>query len=91
MQDALREGVCTLHDAISVRDDIMMYLVHKGIEPLLAFKTMESTRKGKGLKLEVVEQLKAGGVPDWYIEACQKIKYSNFAHGKHPVCLDKSA
>lgn len=75
MQDALREGVCTLHDAISVRDDIMMYLVHKGIEPLLAFKTMESTRKGKGLKLEVVEQLKAGGVPDWYIEACQKIKY----------------
>ena len=75
MQDALREGVCTLHDAISVRDDIMMYLIHKGIEPLLAFKTMESTRKGKGLKLEVVEQLKAGGVPDWYIEACQKIKY----------------
>lgn len=75
MQDALREGVCTLHDSISVRDDIMMYLIHKGIEPLLAFKTMENTRKGKGLKLEVVEQLKAGGVPDWYIEACQKIKY----------------
>ncbi len=75
MQDAIRDGVCTLHDAISVRDDIMMYLIHKGIEPLLAFKTMESTRKGKGLKPEVVEQLKAGGVPDWYIEACQKIKY----------------
>ena len=75
MQDALREGVCTLHDAISVRDDIMMYLVHKGIEPLLAFKTMESTRKGKGLKPDVVEQLKASGVPEWYIEACQKVKY----------------
>ena len=75
MQDALREGVCTLHDAISVRDDIMMYLIHKGIEPLLSFKTMESTRKGKGLKPDVVEQLKAGGVPEWYIEACQKVKY----------------
>lgn len=75
MQDALRDGVCTLHDAISVREDIMMYLIHKGIEPLLAFKTMESTRKGKGLKPDVVEQLKAGGIPDWYIEACQKIKY----------------
>ena len=75
MQDALREGVCTLHDAISVRDDIMMYLLHKGIEPLLAFKTMENTRKGKGLKPEVVEELKASGVPEWYIEACQKVKY----------------
>lgn len=75
MQDALREGICTLHDAISMRDDIMMYLIHKGIEPLLAFKTMENTRKGKGLKPDVVEQLKAGGVPEWYIEACQKVKY----------------
>ena len=75
MQDALRDGVCTLHDAISVRDDIMMYLIHKGIEPSIAFKAMECTRKGKGLKPDVVEQLKTSGVPEWYIEACQKVKY----------------
>ena len=75
MQDALLDGVCTLHDAISARDDIMMYLIHKGIEPLLAFKTMENTRKGKGLKPDVAEQLKASGVPEWYIEACQNVRY----------------
>lgn len=74
-QELIRGGICTLRDAISARDDIMMYLIHKGIEPLLAFNTMEQVRKGKGIKPEVVEKLKAGGVPDWYIGACQKIKY----------------
>ena len=53
----------------------MMYLIHKGIDPLLAFNTMEQVRKGKGIKPDVVEKLKAGGIPDWYIGACQKIKY----------------
>ena len=75
MQDALRDGVCTLHDAISARDDIMMFLIHKGIEPLLSYKTMERVRKGLDIKPDVVETLKTGGVPDWYIEACQKVKY----------------
>ena len=74
-QDLIREGTCTLHDAISARDDIMMYLIHKGIDPLLSFKTMESVRKGKGIKPDVVEKLKEGGVPEWYVESCQKIKY----------------
>lgn len=74
-QTLIRGGICTLHDAISARDDIMMYLIHKGIDPLLSFKTMESVRKGKGIKPDVVEKLKAGGVPDWYIDSCQKIKY----------------
>ena len=74
-QDLIRGGTCTLHDAISARDDIMMYLIHKGIDPLLSFKTMESVRKGKGIKPDVVEQLRAGGIPEWYIESCQKIKY----------------
>ena len=53
----------------------MMYLIHKGIDPLLSFKTMESVRKGKGIKPDVVEKLRAGKVPEWYIESCQKIKY----------------
>ena len=74
-QELIRAGTCTLRDAISARDDIMMYLIHKGIDPLLAFNTMEQVRKGKGIKPDVVEKLKAGGIPDWYIGACQKIKY----------------
>ena len=74
-QELIRQGTSTLSDAISARDDIMMYLIHKGIEPLLAFKTMENVRKGRGIKEDVVATLKKGGIPDWYIESCQKIKY----------------
>ena len=74
-QDLIRAGTCTLHDAISARDDIMMYLIHKGVDPLLSFKTMESVRKGKGIKPDVVEKLREAKVPEWYIESCQKIKY----------------
>ena len=74
-QDLIRAGTCTLKDAISARDDIMMYLIHHGIDPLLSFKTMEGVRKGKGIKPEVVENLRENKVPEWYIESCQKIKY----------------
>ena len=74
-QDLIRGGQCTIKNAISARDDIMMYLAHNGIEPLLAFKTMENVRKGKGIAPEVVEVLRKGGIPEWFIESCQKIKY----------------
>ena len=74
-QDLIRSGQCTLREAISARDDIMMYLIHSGIDPLLSFQTMESVRKGKGIKEETVKILREGGIPEWYIEACQKIKY----------------
>ena len=74
-QDLIRAGQCTLRDAISARDDIMMYLIHNGIDPLLSFKTMEAVRKGRGIKPDVVEILRKGGIPEWYIESCQKIKY----------------
>ena len=74
-QDLIKSGICTLKDAISARDDIMMYLIHHGVDPLLSFKTMEGVRKGKGIKSEVVEDLKKHEVPDWYIDSCQKIKY----------------
>ena len=74
-QDLIRKKICTLKDAISARDDIMMYLIHHGVDRLLSFKTMEGVRKGRGIKPDVVETLKASGVPDWYIESCQKIKY----------------
>lgn len=74
-QDLIKSGQCTLKDAISARDDIMMYLIHNGIDPLLSFKTMENVRKGKGIADDVVAKLKDGGIPEWYIDSCQKIKY----------------
>lgn len=74
-QDLIRQGTCTLKNAISARDDIMMYLIHHGVDALKSFKTMEGVRKGRGIKPDVVEDLKAHDVPDWYIDSCQKIKY----------------
>ena len=74
-QELIRKKICTLKDAISARDDIMMYLIHHGVDRLMSFKTMESVRKGKGIAPDVVEELKRHDVPDWYIESCQKIKY----------------
>ena len=74
-QELIRGGTCTLKDAISARDDIMMYLIHNGVDPLLSFKTMENVRKGKGIAPEVVETLRKEKIPEWYIESCQKIKY----------------
>lgn len=74
-QELIRGGQCTIKNAISARDDIMMYLIHHGIDPLLSFKTMEKVRKGKGISDDVVETLRSGGIPEWYIQSCQKIKY----------------
>lgn len=74
-QDLIKNGVAKLSEAISARDDIMVYLIHKGLEPGRAFKIMESVRKGKGVKPEDAEDMRKHNVPEWYIESCQKIKY----------------
>lgn len=74
-QDLVRDGVVTLKDVISTRDDIMNYLIFKGLKPKLSFKIMEKVRKGKGLTPEDEEEMKEHDVPPWYIESCQKIKY----------------
>lgn len=74
-QELVRNGTCELKDVIGCRDDIMVYLMHKGLEPSLAFKIMESVRKGKGLTPEMEEEMKANNVPDWYIWSCKQIKY----------------
>ncbi|HET7629094.1 MAG TPA: PolC-type DNA polymerase III [Bacillales bacterium] len=73
--DLIADGTCELKDVIGCRDDIMVYLMYKGLEPSLAFKIMEFVRKGRGLQDEWIEAMKANGVPDWYIESCKKIKY----------------
>ncbi|QNB45728.1 PolC-type DNA polymerase III [Thermanaerosceptrum fracticalcis] len=74
-QDLIKSGIAKVSEVISARDDIMTYLIYKGVEPSKAFKIMEGVRKGKGVKPEDVEVMKSQKVPDWYIESCQKIKY----------------
>jgi len=74
-QELINDGICELPDVIGCRDDIMVDLMHKGLEPSLAFQIMEYVRKGRGLKDEWIEEMKKHDVPDWYIESCKKIKY----------------
>ncbi|MBR4514065.1 MAG: PolC-type DNA polymerase III [Lachnospiraceae bacterium] len=78
----IKEGTCLLADAICTRDDIMTYLIYKGLEPGTAFKIMENVRKGnvargkcKEAWEEWVKDMKAHDVPDWYIWSCNKIQY----------------
>ncbi len=74
-QDYIRQGIATMREVISTRDDIMNYLILKGIENETSFKIMEDVRKNRPLKPEQLEIMKAHGVPDWYIDSCIKIKY----------------
>ena len=79
-QSLIEEGTVTLNEAICCRDDIMIYLIKKGVPPNPAFKIMETVRKGKALKdkekwAEYVALMKENNVPDWYIKSCEKIKY----------------
>lgn len=71
----IKEGYTTLSQCISTRDDIMVYLIHKGLPPKTAFSIMEKVRKGKGLTPEHEEIMTEYKVPEWYIESCKKIKY----------------
>lgn len=74
-QDLIKDGVCELKDTICTRDDIMTYLIDKGVEPKTAFFIMEKVRKGKGLTPDDVTVMKNQNVPQWYIDSCNKIKY----------------
>ncbi|MCD8222241.1 MAG: PolC-type DNA polymerase III [Clostridiales bacterium] len=74
-KDLILSGQATIQTAICCRDDIMVYLIQMGLEEGLSFTIMESVRKGKGLKPEWIEEMKAHDVPQWYIDSCLKIKY----------------
>lgn len=74
-QTLIQEGKAVISTAICTRDDIMTYLISKGVESELSFKIMESVRKGKGLIPEWEKVMTEHGVPEWYLWSCKKIKY----------------
>lgn len=79
-KDLIDQGIVTLSEAVCTRDDIMIYLIKKGLPPNTAFKIMELVRKGKALKdpkkwEEYEALMREHDVPEWYIDSCRKIKY----------------
>ena len=82
-KDLIDNGTCTISEVIGTRDNIMVYLIHKGLEEGRAFKITETVRKGLVAKGKVSaedwnameEDMRSHGVPEWYIESCHKIKY----------------
>ncbi|MBE6149371.1 MAG: PolC-type DNA polymerase III [Firmicutes bacterium] len=81
-QELIKNNIVPFKEVIGCRDDIMVYLMYKGMKPIKAFKIMEFVRKGRASKpkdkeqwLEYEQDLKEAGIEDWYIESCRKIKY----------------
>lgn len=82
-KDLIDQGICTISEVIGTRDNIMVYLIHKGLEEGRAFKITETVRKGLVAKGKVSKEdwegmekdMREHGVPEWYIGSCYKIKY----------------
>ena len=74
-EELIRLHGIPLSEVIGCRDDIMVYLIHKGVENGAAFKIMEGVRKGKGIPEDYQAMMRENNVPEWYIESCLKIKY----------------
>ena len=80
IHDLIVNGVADVNETVGCRDDIMLYLIQKGMEPSLAFKFMEAVRKGnlhkgKPWPAGVEDRMKELGVPEWWVESCRKIQY----------------
>ena len=79
-QELIKNNVVPFKDVIGCRDDIMVYLMYKGMKPLKAFKIMEFVRKGKASKDPETwsgfdQEMREAGIEDWFIDSCRKIKY----------------
>ena len=78
-RDLIVSGTATVLETVGCRDDIMLYLISKGLDPKMSFKIMEKVRKGKvkkgGFDEGWVEAMEAHDVPAWYIDSLAKIGY----------------
>lgn len=79
-QEIITSGTGSVDEAIGCRDDIMIYLMEKGLEPKRAFKFMEAVRKnflrkGKPWPEGIEDEMRTHDVPEWYIDSCKKIQY----------------
>lgn len=74
-QNLIRDGVAQLSEVISTRDDIMTYLIYRGIDPIISFQIMENVRRGRGVTEEEEKIMVSKDVPKWFIDSCKKIKY----------------
>ena len=79
-QELIKNNIVPFKEVIGCRDDIMVYLMYHGVEPIKAFKIMEFVRKGKASKDPEtwkghVETMEKAGIEDWFIDSCSKIKY----------------
>ena len=79
-KDLIDNNVVPFKETIGCRDDIMVYLMYNGVEPLKAFKIMEFVRKGKASKDKETwakhkKTMQDANIPDWFIDSCEKIKY----------------
>ena len=78
-KDLIMSGTASVLETVGCRDDIMLYLISKGLDPKMSFKIMESVRKGKvkkgGFEEGWREAMEEHDVPEWYIESLAKIGY----------------
>ena len=74
-EELIDKGIVTLKEVIGCRDNIMMDLIHYGMDSQMAFQIMEHVRKGRGIPDDWKQAMKDADVPDWYIDSCLKIKY----------------